>query len=202
MKILIFLHFLSHLFSLAQYEYFIEIMIIPCTHLFNHAAPWIHPFTPTPAFTKILRCNQSCQIAQCLKQAADYCCHCKLNYTITGFYEVFLFLADTNTKSWLSDSEKGNNAHFVTLLFQDKTVTSICGKHLYTEHISECLLVFLIAKLFKQQPSLLLPAHHTTLNNEGGVDEANPAARVSWAPMRFQALCVLTCFSLLLDRGQ
>lgn len=112
MKILIFLHFLSHLFSLAQYEYFIEIMIIPCTHLFNHAAPWIHPFTPTPAFTKILRCNQSCQIAQCLKQAADYCCHCKLNYTITGFYEVFVFLADTNTKSWLSDSEKGNNAHF------------------------------------------------------------------------------------------
>lgn len=100
------------------------------------------PLYTNSCFTKILRCNQSCQIAQCLKQAADYCCHCKLNYTITGFYEVFVFLADTNTKSWLSHSEKGNNAHFVTLFFQ-------------------------------------LPAHHTTLYNEGGVDEANPAARVS-----------------------
>lgn len=71
---LIILHFLSHLFSLAQHEYFIEIVIVPCAHLFNHAALWIHPFTPASAFSKILRCNKSCQIVQCLKQAADYCC--------------------------------------------------------------------------------------------------------------------------------
>lgn len=49
---LIILHFHSHLFSLAQYEYFIEIVIVPCTHLFNHATLWIHPFTPTPLLAK------------------------------------------------------------------------------------------------------------------------------------------------------
>lgn len=33
---------------------------------------------------------------------------------------------------------------------------------------------FLIAKFLKQEPSLLLPAYHTTLNNKGRVDEAKP----------------------------
>lgn len=47
---------------------------------------------------------------------------------------------------------KGNNAHLVTHFFQDKTATIICGKHLYTEHIWQCLLVCYLLNYLNNSP--------------------------------------------------
>lgn len=55
----IFLH-LSHLVSLAQYQYFVTTVIVPCTHLFNHSLVFLtHSFAAISAFSKILRRNQT-----------------------------------------------------------------------------------------------------------------------------------------------
>lgn len=49
---------LSHLFSLAQYEYLIVTVVFPCTHLFHHTL-LIYSFEAISAFSKILRCTQT-----------------------------------------------------------------------------------------------------------------------------------------------